>query len=326
MNILLTGATSFLGRAVTEELIGSGHAVYAFIRPDSKHAEGLPENPGFHRVDFDMGFPAAWNLKDLPPMDACIHLGWEGQGVKGRMDEGIQEQNVKNTLLLMQEAAGLSCRRFLFAGSQAEYGVTEERVKEGMFGGRPVNEEEACHPLSRYGKAKLRVLLEGSTLAEMLGMTYIHMRIFSVYGPGDHETSLVSSCIRAAVSGSGILLSPCTQMWNFLYVSDCARAIRGLLTCGFAPDAESGKTEEHVVNVGSRDSRPLREFVGEIFSEAEKTDKETGTEGPVFMERKAGPEGTPWLFPDCGKLEKLTGFQEKISFREGIGKCIAKKS
>ncbi len=225
----------------------------------------------------------------------------------------------------------MGCRRFLFAGSQAEYGVTLERVREGSMPGGPVPETAECRPISLYGQYKLRVLREGGALAEDLGMEYCHMRIFSVYGPGDHGTSLVSSCVRAAAAGETAELGPCAQQWNFLHVRDCAAVIAALSEThakkkhaeeAHAEDACRGVYPERaednacsfapeVYNIGSRDTRQLRDFAEEIFGIAGK--------GSVrFTERAAGPEGTPWLSPDIGRVTAVTGTEPSVSFREGI--------
>ena len=45
----------------------------------------------------------------------------------------------------------LGCSRFLFAGSQAEYGVTTRQRIEGHC-----DESILCRPISAYGKAKKR--------------------------------------------------------------------------------------------------------------------------------------------------------------------------
>lgn len=319
MNIILTGATSFLGRAVTENLTAEGHEVYAVIRPLSAHAVSLSARKNFHRVECDIGCSERLTEKNLPPMDACVHLAWDGEGQKGRMDSDIQEQNVKNTLKMMQIAHELSCRKFLFAGSQAEYGVTEERVKQGILPEGPVSETGKCRPVSEYGKAKYRVLMDGSTLAELLGINYFHMRIFSVYGPGDHGTALIPSCVRAAKENTVLQAGLCTQMWNYLYVSDCAGAVSLLLKDTSGPDENTGAPEDHVVNVGSETTLPLKKYMEQIFDTAHSC----GLGGSFELtKRPEGPEGTPWLFPDITRLKRLTGFQEEIPFRQGIEKCF----
>ena len=44
MNIVVTGATSFLGSALVKRLLQGGHRVYAVIRPGSKNRAMLPEH------------------------------------------------------------------------------------------------------------------------------------------------------------------------------------------------------------------------------------------------------------------------------------------
>ena len=34
MRVIVTGATSFIGKAVTKELLDGGHHVFAVVRPD----------------------------------------------------------------------------------------------------------------------------------------------------------------------------------------------------------------------------------------------------------------------------------------------------
>ena len=217
---------------------------------------------------------------------------------------------------LIRTVADMGCRRFLFAGSQAEYGVTLERVREGSMPAGPIPETAECRPVSLYGQYKLRTLKEGGALAASLGMEYFHLRIFSVYGPGDHETSLVSSCIRAAAAGETAELGPCAQQWNFLHVRDCA-ALIAALSEKKKDYACPGAVE--VYNIGSRDTRRLSSFAEEIFQAA-------GTGSVRFSERAAGPEGTPYLSPDISRVAAATGTEPEISFRKGILDMLSHRS
>ena len=313
MNVLITGATSFVGAETARAFLGAGHHVFAPVRPSSRRLSFLPEHENLMRLEADMGDAAKLCGMGLPEMEVCVHFAWEGVGVKGRMDPEIQEKNVRNTLELLRVSRQLGCRAFLFAGSQAEYGVTLERVQEHFFSGEPVTEEELCRPVSEYGKGKLRVLKEGSELAGQLGISYCHMRIFSVYGNGDHETSLISSCVRAAKEGQTAELGPCRQKWNFLHVRDCGRAVLALAECAVS-------AASNVFNIGGDDTRLLRDFVQEVFDIAPSC----GYDGAGFhlAERPAGPEGTPYLSPDISKIREMTGWSPRISFRDGIREML----
>ena len=50
MNLLVTGATSFLGSAVCRELLSRGHRVYAPVRKNSANLDSLPDSPELRRI------------------------------------------------------------------------------------------------------------------------------------------------------------------------------------------------------------------------------------------------------------------------------------
>ena len=246
----------------------------------------------------------------MEDIDVCIHLAWDGIGAKGRMDSSIQESNIKATLNLAKLVKKYNCKRFIFAGSQAEYGITLDKVEQGSIK-TDAKIDETCEtfPLSEYGKAKLRVLNELRDLCKDLDMEYIHLRIFSTYGYKDHETSLVSSLIRACMSKEKIDLSSCKQLWNYIYIKDCVSAIYKLVNASY--DEELRK--DPVFNIASRDTRRLYEFALEI-ADVLNFEKENIS----FNKKTESKEGIPYLDPDISKLEKYTGFKQEYSFREGI--------
>lgn len=319
MRILITGATSFVGAAVCQELLQRGNEVFALVRPNSGNTARLPQNGRFYciRGDIEDMEVLRRTAEMLPSPDICLHFAWAGIGVQGRMSPEIQKKNVRSTLSLIRFLGGIQCRRFLFAGSQAEYGTTLERVRMGECDGLPVREDALCRPISEYGKGKCRVLREGAPVAEALGMEYRHLRIFSVYGEGDHDTSLVSSCVNAAAMGKELRLGPCAQQWNFLHVQDCARAIADLAMLE-SLEAHAGS---EVYNIGSADTRPLKDFVQEIFAAAERL-RRGGVGHYLLEERAAGPEGTPYLSPDISRLCSATGWRQEFSFSEGISELL----
>lgn len=314
----MTGGTSFLGRHLIPELLQGGDEVFAWIRPGSEKKLDLELSEKMRIFSGDMKGVSA--LRDqflaegIRQFDACIHLAWEGVGAAGRMDGNLQDENVQNTLRLIRFCGDFSCRHFLFSGSQAEYGVTLEGVRAGVFDGKEVCEEAFCRPISEYGKAKFKVLREGSALAFSLGIRYDHLRIFSLYGEGDHETSLISCCLKSIESGEKAQLGPCEQKWDFLHVKDCARALSILLR------KQNADRKGSVYNIGSGRALPLKEYVHRIFYLAQK-----GADCYTFVPREAGPEGTPYLVPDIQKLKKESGWEPEIGFDEGITALLRKR-
>ena len=146
-------------------------------------------------------------------------------------------------------------------------------------------------------------------------MKFLDLRIFSVYGVGDHETTLVHTLVQAVLAGQSMDLSPCSQMWNFMEARDLARAIAFLLEGGFG----SG-----TYDLCSQDSRPLKDYVLEIESLGKaflekKEGKTLRTSSSLlrFGERASNAEGPVDLKPSIKDLYDR-GFLEKISFQQGI--------
>lgn len=304
MNVIVTGATSFIGAAVVRRLLAQGDQVYAVVRPGSKNLRHLTEmtGPGHEGVCSRLQLIALdlhdiGRLPELPApvcADVWIHAGWDGAGSDNRRKRDVQQANVVQSLAAVRAAAACGCRRFIFTGSQAEYGIYHQMVSEDM----------ACHPVSEYGKAKTDFANQAKPLCKMLKIEYIHTRIFSVYGPGDHPWSLVQTCLDTWRRGRQMSLGPCTQQWNFLYIEDMAAALCHLVTEG----------EPGVYNIAGRDTRPLREYIEEMHSLC-------GSQGSfVYGERPQNAEGAADLMPDISRILRETSWQPEVSFADGIRK------
>lgn len=299
MRIVVTGAASFIGTAVTRELLQRGCEVFAVVRPGS---------PGRKKLEGRRGITVlAGTLADIGNLTGCrelaagadawLHLGWEGAGSANRQRQTLQARNIVYAQEAMGTAHALGCTRFLFAGSQAEYGIYHTVMTE----------DGVCRPVSEYGKDKLKVYETVSKEAQILGVTYLHTRIFSVYGPGDHPWSLIATAMNTFLAGGHMELGPCTQMWNFLYLTDAARAIAGLLLA---------KAPGGVYNVAGEDTRPLKEYVEELH-------RLCGGKGTFeYGNRPPNAEGVVSLIPATGKLRAATGFRQEISFSQGIREML----
>ena len=280
-------------------------------------------------------------LASLVPndLDAIIHFAWDGVGSKGRENPEIQEQNLLMSRGFYQWGLQTGVKYFLFAGSQAEYGRGTRENPEpvsaygkaklsfsryGLSGGRAA--EDSAFPKQCFRsfedkeEAELEKAKETEQKAEQKAeqenpMKFLDLRIFSVYGVGDHETTLVHTLVQAVLAGRSMDLSPCSQMWNFMEARDLARAIAFLLEGGFG----SG-----TYDLCSQDSRPLKDYVLEIESLGKaflekKEGKTLSTSSSLlrFGERASNAEGPVDLKPSIKDLYDR-GFLEKISFQQGI--------
>jgi nucleoside-diphosphate-sugar epimerase len=297
MKYVVTGATSFIGLELTGYLLSQQHQVVAVCRPNSK---GLLKIPiGVEIVLAEMSDYG--NLyRDIEQADVFVNLAWGGTGHDGRNVQDVQYENVINTITAMFAADKMGCKLFVEAGSQAEYGTVLETITE----------KTPCHPFSEYGKAKLEVKDRLFELSEQLGVKYIHLRIFSLFGENDHPWTLVMSSIDKMLRNEPVDLSPCTQNWNFLYIKDAVRQIAGL--CDYA--INSSDYIHEVFNIASKDTRVLKEFVEEMYSLTQS--KSELHFGAVI------PANVVSLDPDITKTESATGYNSYYQFRDIINNII----
>ena len=309
MRIVVTGATSFVGLGAVRELLKRGHEVVAVVREQSQKTDLLKEDGAFPDgltvLPCDLGRLCGLPERIDGPCDVFLHMGWHGAGSDSRRKEEVQAQSVTDALAAIRVAKELGCARFLFTGSQAEYGLR----------GSLTDETAPCRPASPYGRAKLEVLNRGRKLCRELSLDYGHVRIFSVYGPGDHPWSLVSSCIRTFLAGGRMELSACTQLWNFLYIEDAACALSDLAAYGGSLEAEGC-----VYNLGGpmEETGPLKGFVEEIY-------RLCGSRGEmVYGVHPPNAEGIVNLIPDTRRLERVTGWRPQVGFEKGIRNILRK--
>lgn len=300
MRAIVTGATGFLGMALCEELLQNGYEVAAVARPGSARLERL------QALQADVGQLQIVEcaLEELPKLaqrtgraDVFYHLAWNGSSGGERNEFDIQYSNIKYTGEAVRAAKACGCGRWIGAGSQAEYGVVLGTAKE---------EVTVPKPFMMYGAAKTAAYQMGRVLAEQEDIEFVWPRIYSVYGVGENPGTLVNYVIETLQNGGTPELSPCENRWNFMYITDCARALVLLGTC---------KNAAGVYHIASEDTRVLREFVEEIR-------EITAPLGQLqFGARESDPLRTFWLEPDVSRLKAL-GFSCRVGWKEGIARKL----
>lgn len=290
--VVVTGATSFLGRNTVESLLNNGYEIYALVRKSSKNPLILKND------DLNYIYGSLDEIESIydhiSQADIFIHFAWAGSGSVGRNTEDVQMSNIDYSLRALKLAIKLGCEKFIFPGSQAEYGKINGLISENTD----------CNPLSFYGKAKLEFSKKANSICLDENMDFIHLRIFSVYGYGDREGTLVDSCIKSFNAGKTMRLGPCRQNWNYLYIKDFANILLKLIEI----DCPAG-----IYNIASPETRVLRDFVKIIYEKSNKT-------GNYEFEEKTddNPEGSPELNPSIDKLKKYIKNYEFMPFSKGI--------
>jgi nucleoside-diphosphate-sugar epimerase len=290
MTLAITGATSMLGVATIKNCISNNISVLAFVRKGSSKIKHLPSSPLIKTVECDLAQMKDFNAEDLSA-DVFIHFGWAFTDKTGRNDVSKQLENVQYTIEAVHLAKRLGCRKFVGAGSQAEYGTPNVRLKANT----PVN------PLISYGVAKYAAGRLSAIECKKEGLAYNWVRILSIYGPHDNEGTLIKQLVYNAKNNIPMGLSGCEQVWDYLHEDDAGAA--------FVAVAEKG-VDGKIYPLGSGVGRSLREYVQDVISVVNPDYK------PEYGKFPYSPTQPMYLVADVSELEKDTRWKPNKLFMD----------
>jgi nucleoside-diphosphate-sugar epimerase len=294
MKYVITGATGFIGKALVDYLLKSNHEVYAVSRSIERVRLLWPNCVNLHAIGCEMT-----NYKDLSKLidyaDIFVHLAWAGTTVDERYSDELQEKNIQATLTAMNAAKEIGCRLFAASGSQAEYGLNDSILTE----------DSPCQPQIPYGRTKLEMLNKCNELGRSINMPYLHLRICSVFGKGDHQHTLISIALEKLKKNEPLELTQCTQFWNFLYVKDMAFQIERLCAAILSGTAEPG-----IFLMASDDTRQLKSYMEEM--------KKVLNSSSNLLYGARNANNVVSLNPDVTKLKTAIGKLTNYTFNQAL--------
>jgi nucleoside-diphosphate-sugar epimerase len=214
MKIFLTGGTGFIGSHFINHSHSAGHKIVAVRRHDSSQSKVLLEREPMwiqkeiHDIQPD----------DLLDCDAVVHLAAAGVSPQIATWQEMIDANVSSSQKLFELAVGCGIRRWVVAGTFAEYGRSGERYEL-------IPDHAPLEPTFPYAATKAAFFQIISAMAVQNSASLAYLRLFSVYGPGQHEDNLWPSLQKAALSGKDFLMTPGEQIRDFIPVKDVVAAI-----------------------------------------------------------------------------------------------------
>lgn len=296
-SVVVDGATSMLGLALINECIEREIKVLAIARRESKRLARIPKSEYVEIVLCNQEEISDLDTSGMDRYEVYYHFAWGNVRAEERRNTVLQEPNIGYTFDAVYLAKRLGCRRFVGAGSQAEYG----RVS-GVIGPDTPANPEVAYGIAKYAAGKMAMIL-----CDSLEMECIWTRTFSVYGLGDNDTTLIMYAIGKLLKGERPIFTKAEQKWDYLYSKDAGKA--------FLMIGEKGKKGK-IYCIGSGKSRPLSEY---IYMLREAIDSKL----PLGIgEIEYTPMQVMNLQADISDLKKDTGFEPRYSFKEGIRETI----
>lgn len=293
---IVTGANGFIGKALAKQLINRGGEVYAVVRENATHLEGLEECQiiGCDLKHYDQ-LPELIEDRNI---DIVFHIAWQGVSSGDSKDAQIQLDNVAATLKLLDAMHEMGIGTIVGAGSIHEIESMVEVAQD-----KPISNFSMM-----YKAGKVTAHCMAKTVAGHYGIKFLWPIIINAYGEGEHTTRLINYIIKSIYKGESPKLSSGTQLYEFMHVEDVARA--------FCEVAERGLDGKNYI-IGSGEARPLREqleIVGKIANEIKG-----GSPVPLqFGINDQNAVSLPlWAF-DTTNMQQDIGFKPQISLEEGI--------
>ena len=297
MRAVVTGGNGFIGRRLSLELLNNGYELVVI----SRHADKLDPEVLHHEkcrcVVKDIKEVTLEDLRSDEPYDVFFNLCWDGVASEDKNNLDKQLNNIHNSLQAIDLCHDIGCRLFVSSGTVAEYALTTDVMDL---------ESKQC-PNDFYGATKVAVHYYLTVRANQLAQPFIWCVLPSTYGEGRASNNIITYTIKTLLKREKPQYGDLNQMWDFLYVSEVARALRYVGEKGIP-----GK----VYGIGSGEYRPLKEYICTIRDLIDPN---------LLLGIGEKPDESKKSFSSCVNIYDLikdTGFKPQISFEDGITRTI----
>lgn len=175
MNILITGATGFIGKTLTNKLLSDkSNRIMILTRNAAKVEKSIIEKVEVLQAEIT-DFPTLEKiLFRLKNVDMVYHLAasLEFFGDKKK----LFNVNVTGTINLLNLLKG-NIKKFVYISSIEAIGPIQEKDI-------PANETYLCRPVSNYGESKLEAEKQIKIFSKINNLDFVILRLGNVYGPG----------------------------------------------------------------------------------------------------------------------------------------------
>ena len=295
MRILVTGGAGFIGSHVVDAYLADGHEVIALDDLSTGRKQNV--NPRAKLVVTDVRDEGVRAIIEAErPEVVNHHAGQINVRVSVAEPHHDADINILGTLNLLEAAAVVGARRFIFASTGgAIYG--EQQYS-------PADEDHPMRPVSPYAISKHTAETYIDFFRRTREMDTVVLRYANVYGPRQDplgEAGVVAIFARAMGEGRiPTIFGNGEQTRDFVYVGDVARANVAAL------ESPSGE----ILNIGTGEETS----VNELYRLIAQTLHFDGA--PVYAEPKDGDIMRSCL--SARRAERVLGWRPDVSLKDGL--------
>lgn len=324
MNVLITGATGFIGSHLTERLVKEGYKVSVLVKKESNRKErketlNILKNIG---VKIFLGDLLDVNslIKACKNKDVVFHLAAIARPM-AIPKEKYFKVNVEGTKNLLEACRKNKVKKIIHMSSISVVGPTRD--------GNPVNEKTKPDPIDTYGESKLAAEKVVFEYIKKYNMNITILRPPMVFGPRDFEMLRLFKAISKGFfplkEGKGYI--------EFLYVENLVDVCILAMKKGkkgeiyHINNGESYRMSDVVKTIAKAENvklKPIKfpnwslvlagvfmELLGKIFGFHPPFSRNT----VIWMTKS-------FWYTECTKAKKELGYQPKINLEEGIKRTV----
>lgn len=198
MNVLVVGGAGYIGSHMVKLLLQHGHAVTVLDNLSSGCRQAVPDAARLVVIDLSQR-GSVHQFLERNEFDAVMHFAsFINVADSVRDPAGYYQNNITNTLKLLDAMVANRILRFVFSSSAAVYGHPDHS---------PVDEAHALRPINPYGFSKFAVERMLADYERAYGLQSVALRYFNAAGADpdgtlgerhDPETHLIPLLLQAA--------------------------------------------------------------------------------------------------------------------------------
>jgi NAD dependent epimerase/dehydratase len=305
--VLVTGAGGFIGSHLTEELVGCGATVSAFVKYNSRSDWGLIEElPAEVKAEIEI---ITGDLKDADAVRrACadkqivFHLGaliaipYSYTNPRDHV-----QTNILGTLNIMTGSREAGVERVVHTSTSEVYGTARYT---------PIDEEHPLQGQSPYSASKIAADKIAESFHLSYGLPVSTVRPFNTYGPRQSARAVIPTIISQALTRPEVRLGSLTPERDLLFVKDTVR--------GFVMAAENEGTVGEAINLGSGKKISIGELADRIIALIGKDCKIVQEESRI----RPNASEVMVLMADTKKAKKILGWEPLYDLDSGLKAVI----
>jgi len=314
MNILVTGASGFIGAAFVRHLLQEHgtefNKLVCFIRnTNPKNLKRLYDWPVFHQLEGAGKVAMIYGdlLHDISGLCENIHTVVHF-AAKTFVDHSIKDPeifvktNVVGTFKLLEDARRYGVQKFIQAGTDEVYGS----IEEGEF-----TEDSPLRPGNPYSASKAGADALAISYANTYGLNTLITRTENNYGFYQHPQKALPAWITRAIRGENIpIYGDGSHVRQWLWVEDNVSAIWGLVKAHTVPgDVYNISGGQEMTNLAmARRILKLTNRSEDLIVHLDENKTRPG------QDRRYALNGD--------KLAAKTGYRPKVSLDDGLKRLV----